>query len=293
MESKNTLILYFTGTGGTERIANEFFKQIEAKNHAVSIAALDISPSNRKHRLTYEMEEWADLLILLYPVYGFDAPRPVYDWIVQANGTGKQVVVISVSGGGEMWPNTGCRNGTIDQLENRGFDVIQDRMMVMPANAIAKINDHAAMREILIVPKKTTEILDSLANGERFRSSHKKDFIQLWLTKAELDNISTFAQNIHCSDACTGCGWCADHCPVGNITMTHKKPVLGEKCALCFRCLYGCRKKALSSTSFGVLKEGFSLDDLEKRMSGVELAPVDKCVKGLFWKAVKEYLQER
>ena len=43
------------------------------------------------------------------------------------------------------------------------------------------------------------------------------------------------------SDACTGCGLCAQLCPVGNIAMKDSKPQFSHKnCAQCMACLHWC-----------------------------------------------------
>jgi ferredoxin len=56
---------------------------------------------------------------------------------------------------------------------------------------------------------------------------------------------------------------------------------------MCFRCVYSCPNKAIKSKSFQVLKCGFNISELEKRMEGVELEPVEKCCKGA---PVRKYL---
>jgi hypothetical protein len=43
---------------------------------------------------------------------------------------------------------------------------------------------------------------------------------------------------------------------------------------------------------FPILKGGFNLEDLEKRIHQVELGPIKKCCSGLLWKGVKKYLLE-
>ena len=39
-----------------------------------------------------------------------------------------------------------------------------------------------------------------------------------------------------------------------------------------------------------VIKDGFNLETIEKRMTGVDLEPLDKSGKGLLWNGVKKYL---
>jgi hypothetical protein len=42
-----------------------------------------------------------------------------------------------------------------------------------------------------------------------------------------------------------------------------------------------------------VLKRGFDLDTLQKRMQGVTLPPVKKCFRGLLWKSARDYLLDK
>jgi len=124
-----------------------------------------------------EQEAWkTDLNILVYPVYAMDAPKPVYDWIESVRGgdAGEKIAVFSVSGGGEMWPNKGCRVNCIKALEKRGFQVVYDRMMCMPANVLMEMNDHAVMWLIRAIPKKVSAIVDELLAGKTHRTHFRK-----------------------------------------------------------------------------------------------------------------------
>jgi hypothetical protein len=62
---------------------------------------------------------------------------------------------------------------------------------------------------------------------------------------------------------------------------------------MCFRCVYGCPSHALHSKNFMVLKGGFDLAAVERRIQGVPLPPVEKCCKGWAWKGVRKYLLDQ
>ena len=102
-----------------------------------------------------------------------------------------------------------------------------------------------------------------------------------------------FGKHLKASDACIGCGWCAAHCPRGNIAMKNGKPVFSNRCVLCTRCLYGCPVKAITPGfgKFAVLKQGFDLDALEARtQSKTDFPPLEELTKGAGYNGVTKYL---
>jgi Fe-S-cluster-containing hydrogenase component 2 len=85
-----------------------------------------------------------------------------------------------------------------------------------------------------------------------------------------------------------------DHCPVGNIRLDEQRqtPVFSNDCVMCFRCVYGCPRKAMHANDFQVLKAGFDLWGVEKRMADKALKPVAQCCKGIMWAGVRRYLDD-
>jgi ferredoxin/flavodoxin len=299
MDYKNGInqveVVYFSGTGGTKRIADAYEKDLNQRNKIVTVKNLgagevDGSTEDR-------IDGKTDLILLLFPVYAFDAPKPVYHWIESLDDSvaGKKVAVISVSGGGEVWPNTGCRNNCCKKLEGKGLEIVYDNMMCMPANMMAEVSDHLAMRLIRIIPEKVEQSLNDILTGRIKRTHFHKSPLRNFLTKMENENAGRFAQGLTVSQECTGCGWCAKNCPMENITIEKQtgKPLFSSRCTICMRCIYGCPNHALNSRSSMVFKKGFDLDAVEKRMEGVELDPVEKCCKGIMFLGVKDYLRNK
>ncbi len=290
------LIAYFSGTGGTERVANEFDEQLKSRSCETYKYPLDLSLGKEERLECQKLIEKSDLVILAFAVHAVDAPDPVYYWIQKVQGMGKKAVVISVSGGGEMWPNTGCRNNCILAMERKGFEVIYEKMLIMPCNWVLSISDDLAFRLLKILPQKINRILDETFSGQKRRNNYKKGLFAARLTKGEKSGSYKFAKKIKINENCTGCGWCASNCPVKNINIKDGKPHFEEKCIICFRCIYGCPRKAMESKNFMVLKKGFDIKAVERRMEGKEPMPVEKCIKGvnrLFFKAVKDYLLDK
>lgn len=292
--TKKAQIVFFSGTGGTKRIADSFEKELIKRDKKVEVKNLGTGDSDRSdHSSANSSLEDIGLYLLLYPVYAFDAPKPIYNWIesLGKQEEGKQIAVISVSGGGEVWPNTGCRNNCCEKLEKKGLKIIYDNMMCMPANMLTEMNDHLVMHLIKVIPEKVNKAVDQILSGIIQRTRFHKSALRNYLSNLENKNASKFAQNLLISDDCTGCGWCAKNCTTKNIIVNEKtkKPTFLDQCTICLRCVYGCPAHAIQAKSKAVLK-GFDLDAIEKRMEGVELEPVEKCCKGIVFSGVRDYL---
>jgi ferredoxin len=238
-----------------------------------------------------------DMLILLFPVHAFNAPEAVYKWIDKLEASDKTTVaVISVSGGGEISPNTACRLGAIERLENKGYHVNYENMIVMPSNCILPMKEPLPAFLIKVLPEKAGKMIDQILSGERVRT---KPLLMDKLCSAfgELEKRFTkqFGKNIKVHQNCIGCGWCSRHCPAGNITMVEGRPVFDNKCYVCLKCIYGCTAKALipGSGKFLVIKEGYPLDKWKKENIIPDKCAVNDLVKGFAWSGVRKYLSDK
>lgn len=301
MENRNKIeragLIFFSGTGGTKRVADAFEKQLEDRGINVVVKNLGMSLQEKREAAGEAEIKDMDLNILIYPVYAMDSPRPIYDWIggVTGDEAGKRIAVISVSGGGEMWPNKGCRNGCCEALERKGFDVVYDRMMVMPANVLISYNDDLVMQLLNAIPKKAAQIVDDLLAGDVRRTHFRKGPMLRWVSRSERENSGKFAQGLEITDACTSCGWCVRNCPMQNIDIPEpaSKPKFSDRCVICTRCVYGCPCGAIKAKGPLALKHGFDLNEVERRMEGMELKPVEQCAEGWYNKGVRDYLMDR
>ncbi len=299
-------IVYFSGTGGTARAAASFAEHFQTKGQMVSLTEISehahVNSKNLKQREALERASEPEsgkeeLLLLLFPVYALNAPLPVDRWIesILPVKEGK-AAVISVSGGGEMFPNRACRIGSIKRLERKGYQVVYEEMLIMPANVFAEIPKSVAKQMLQILPVKTAKITDEILSGIVRR--RKADFFS-WLFAAVLTfqkrAVTKIGKKMSVNDSCISCGWCEENCPTGNIDCTAGKPVFQDKCTLCLRCIYGCPQKAISADipDFIILKNGYDLSETEKEEIESAGGYVDEIPKGLVWKAVREYLQPK
>lgn len=285
-------VIYFSGTGGTKRVAKAIESSLLNRNYQVNLIAIDQSASAIHSTDELEILKKSSTAILVFAVHAFDAPEPVYEWISQIRCNDLSTAVLSVSGGGEVWPNIGCREDIIKLLESHGFNVKYEKMLVMPCNWVFKIDDNLSMHLINEMPNKVDKILDKFLTKTIRRTNHHKGWLARKITLLEKKTASRFAQSFNVSERCISCQWCVKHCPVNNIQLVKNKPVFSNKCVMCFRCVYGCKIGAIETKNFQVLKKGFDLNALETRMKNKTLKPMNECCKGIMWSGVRKYLND-
>lgn len=281
MSVNKVLVVYFSGTGGTARAADAVEAAFVSRD--VSVNKQEIRHDN----IIANGDE--DLLVLLFAVHAANAPEPVYRWLENLKSVqGISAAVLSVSGGGEVFPNKACRLSSIKRLKKKGYDVTYEDMLVMPSNMSAATPDCIAVRLLKVLPQKAQTIVDELLAGVK---KHLKpgllNRLMSVVCEMEKHGCHLFGKGLRADESCTACGWCAKQCPSGNIRMVEKSPVFDNRCVMCFRCVYGCPSHAIKAKRLGFLlnKQGFDIKRFDARQD-VE----DEKVKGVLWKGVNKYL---
>lgn len=280
-------LAYFSGTGSTKAVCDCFDKQLAC----MGIDCNKISISNHPPADVRE----GDFLVIMSPVYGFRLAPAVEEWVRGlAPVDGKTpVAVISVSGGGEMGPNTACRLYCKRILIQKGYQVIYEQMIVMPSNiAVQAERLNAAL--IAVLPEKVSKITNDILSGrERLTKPSLLAKLCALLGKAGGGAFKSFASKyIKVTEMCQGCGICARNCPKNNITMEKGKPVFGQNCTMCLGCIYGCPAEAFApgKMKFVVIKSGYNLDKMATQGNPEPDEEDYKPYRGLIWKGVVEYL---
>lgn len=301
---KNTLIVYYTGTGSTKLVAEEVHSNLSMKNVTAEMHRLTAASKDDLIQKAAAFQS----LILIYAVHAFNAPDLVYTWLKELDEQGhvpdgiqKSAMVLSVSGGGDMLSNTACRVKAKRYLEKKRFKVVTEAMVVMPNNWMSATPDDISKALIGVMPKKVDQWVDAFLQNKAVPvlSTKPIDRLITSLGRLEVKGGLQFGKAIKVSDACNGCGWCANNCPASNITMTaqldHEIPTFGQVCHFCLGCIYGCPQKALTpgKMKFAVIPTGYPL---KKYMQQPEVplteAEIMAQLKGVSWNGVRRYLEE-
>lgn len=290
IEIKVVTLAYFSGTGCTKAVADCFESQLNELGlqvHKTNIATSDNDVI---------LENDTDLLIIFSPVYAFRLAAIVEKWtkkLPHSNGT--YVAIISVSGGGEVSPNTACRITCKDILSRKKYILLYEKMIVMPSNYATQANQQLNLAFIKVLPIKVQSILEDIVSGQKnILRPQLRDRAFAFLGRAEHLGASVFGAMLHTSNACNQCGMCVRNCPKNNIRMENGKIKFGFRCLWCMKCIYSCPCKAIKPRilKFAVLKSGFDINKM-MTMTLKESTPLQNCYeKDLLWQGSINYLKE-
>ncbi len=118
---EKTLVVYFSATGTTKRVAEKIAREEDATLYEITPAhaysAADLDWNDRQSRSTIEMNDpdsrpalggeaidvaAYDTIYIGYPIWWDQAPRPVYTFIDQHDLTGKVLKPFATSGGSSI-----------------------------------------------------------------------------------------------------------------------------------------------------------------------------------------------
>jgi ferredoxin len=227
-------ILYFTATGNSLHVAKRIGGEL------LSI------PRLQKNNC-YEIAD--DVVGIVCPVYCFDVPLPVRNYLKNAKIKAEYVFILMT-----------CGNDTFAALHKMTRQLQRNDTQVHYANEIKMVDNYLPLYETAnqIAAKNNADIeskIDSIINDIK----EKKHFcLKPNFTKSAVSNIlSPFllsragkkllkhsAKNFIVNDECNACGICRRVCPVANISGA-AKPEYADKCEFCLACVHNCPQTAI------------------------------------------------
>lgn len=215
-----TAICYFSGTGNSFDISLEICKHI-------SIEKVFYIPTLDKRKLS-DFEE----IILVSPIYQFNLPKNVQDFIRELDLDVKYHIVLNGAG------IIGKAKSTVKKLfKENNLDLGSVHFVQMPSSFTIVINQPKKMIDSLL--KRAQKKIGKLA---RYIGKHENKNIKLkrvGIIKRYV-GYSVISHNLSASSKCTGCQDCIKICPMGNIKLYQGKIEFGNRCVGCLGCYNRC-----------------------------------------------------
>lgn len=243
---KTLKAFYFSGTGNTQYVVRRLCDRVSTEYTTETFDVAD-----RRNRSAVLRQ--ADCILLAFPVYGSSPPVPMRRFVHAhaADWQGKDVVIVVTQ---YMFSGDGAAS-LGRTVERYGGRVVAAEHFRMPNN----LADCKALRirngpETAALVRRTDERIDRFARrllaGRAWRRgfnplSHAVGYCcqrALW-RRHEDEKKSQLKID---ASVCTGCGACVSRCPTGNLRLQNGKAVPLKTCALCYRCVNLCPRRAIT-----------------------------------------------
>ena len=289
---RNLLISYFTGTYGTKWIAEELSNELKKLGIENKTYRIDRSV-NMQINYTNLFKD-VDTLILIYPVYAFNLPSLIKDWLTfMPENSCDTAAIISVSGSGITKLNQASRAEAIEILQKKGIKTFYDKLLTLPSNVYANYSTNLNAAII----QKTKKLIKQSANNIAYRRIERTPinylkYIVRITAHFQQKNRKKFRNSLIVTKDCNGCRTCASNCPVQNITMINHKPKFYCECVECFRCIYNCPQKAITSKKFKrYILPSYNIEEILNKSNLIQkpLIPEKEKMK---YKGIMKYLNQ-
>lgn len=255
------LVVWYSQTGSTRRYGRELAATLQ--NEGVKVTAGDLREIDQKSAASY------DLLVVGAPVFYYDAPSIVQQWVRSLPDLGGMPVAAYVSFGG---PEGNQHNAACSILEclvqKNGVPMAQKAFMNIGSYPLSWAGDKikkTPWKHQNLPDRQTYEqvrqyarhVLEQVAKGQPAEFSKKITlreistyFGPIWWTKRSIE------KHYILKDKCIACGTCVEKCPAQAIDLANHS-VNREACVLCFGCLNNCPAQAMYMEYDGVRLIGF------------------------------------
>lgn len=230
------MILYFSGTGNSRFVAKEIAR----------ISGDEVVSINKRIKKGDTGAVSSDKpLVFVGPVYAGRYPRIMDEHIKKTDFIGNKSVYFVSTCAATPWQTVSYAKKLCDE---KGFKLLGFNSVVMPQGYVAgggtqpkEINDEVLKK----AQPKIEEIAQRIRDGKRLSDEKPGNAVMSKIINPMMYAIMISAKGFKVTDKCSGCGKCADRCPLNNITVSSGRPVWGKECTHCMACIAGCPNEAI------------------------------------------------
>jgi len=248
-DDRSAIIFFFSGTGNTWWVAEEFSKQLSEKGLATKAYSIETVSQQEIN----ELIKSSTITGFAYPVHASDLPRPMIKFLRSLpEETGKKTFIICTQW---IWSGDGAAVGA-SILKDKGYDVLWGEHVLMPNNVAVSVirlpytNDPAKLKPVLKrAGRRLDRFADKIISGKvsrhgfnpvsRFLGSMQR--VPYRLVYRRLQNDIAVDHTV-----CIDCGQCVRLCPVNNIVCSEGEYLTRGNCIICLRCYNACPVAAIT-----------------------------------------------
>lgn len=236
------LLIYYTGTFNTRHLTNKVKQRL--LNSGNEVTTYEIDPLNNE---TIDLNSY-DTIGIGYPIYGFNAPRPLLNFLKKQKFKKRQKVFVYKNSGETYHANDASSINILKKTKREKALFQNEYHFIYPYNIHFRFDEHL-IKEMLEMDELLLDILEKELN-ENIHNVKKYKIIPRIITffvKLQFIGgpINSYFYKIN-PNKCFECGLCINNCPTKNIyTDKNGKIKFHHNCLMCMRCSLYCPKDAI------------------------------------------------
>lgn len=240
-----TNIFYFSGTNNTKKVAQTLCSELQALGVTTNLT--DVSKP-------YEHTP-CDTIVIAYPVYGFNPPSIILDFVKNLPEDLNRVYFLKTSGE-PLHINDASSLKLMKILRKKGYKVMGEYHFIMPYNMIFKHTDELASKMFLTAKERLKTTAKEISNyvNKPIDMPYSAKFMRALCT-IEHKGMALNGKLYRVDDTkCINCMRCVNNCPVKNISYNGENFTFGSSCLGCARCSFLCPTDAITTGLLNFLK---------------------------------------
>ncbi len=245
------MIFYFSGTGNSKWVAQEIANRIHD-------TAVDIMGYNQV--LDFQKEEQIGFV---FPIYAWGVPEPMLNFVKKLPNNKNFTFAVCTCG---------ADAGLAMKELSKVYFLHSSYSILMPSNYI--IGENVEKEDI--IKFKINKAKDGMENISKeiqqkksvYRVTEGKlAFLKSKFGTAGFEKFARSTSLFYADDRCVSCGICEIQCPAKTIIIRDRKPVWGEACYQCLKCIHTCPEHAIQYGKHTSRRGRYTIDKWVKKIN--------------------------